>query len=231
MKLWLLTSVLVIGLHVSQPSLSEEIWKIASLNWEPYSSASMTTQGNAIQKLRTLLKQRNITLLVDFYPWERAKRVARSEEYVGYFPAWPEEVLDGFVASPTIDWSWIGVLKRADKGLEFRLLEELFTGYKVGMVSSYVYPEEIMQFTRGSEHNIVYAPNEISLLKMLVAGRQDFAITDPNAMIYLSERDGIGEIELVKTLLQKELVIAMRDGADNQHRIELINELLQDDED
>ncbi len=29
-----------------------EVWKIASLNWEPYSSAEMITQGNAIQDLR-----------------------------------------------------------------------------------------------------------------------------------------------------------------------------------
>lgn len=223
----LLSLALILGLSISSQARSEEVWKIASLNWEPYSSARMTTQGNTIQKLRMLLKQRNITLLVDFYPWERAKRIAREDDYIGYFPAWPEEVLDGFIASPAIDWSWIAVLKQADVDLEYQSLEELYSNYKVGLISSYVYPEEIIYPARDSLDNIVYAPNENSLLKMLIAGRQHCAITDPNVMTYLSERDGIGQIEVVETLMKKELVIALREDERTQARIKLLDELLR----
>ncbi|WP_421863093.1 hypothetical protein [Motiliproteus sp.] len=228
MRQGFLVSVLMLGWLTASSVHGEEVWKIASLNWEPYSSARMTTQGNAIQKLRTLLKQQNITLQVDFYPWARAKRIAQEAEYVGYFPAWPEEVGDGFVASPVIDWSWIAVLKQAGRDVNFQQLDQLFESYKVGLVSTYVCPDAITRSALSSSGNVVYAPNEASLLKMLVAGRQDCAVTDPNVMMYLSERDGIGQIETVRTLFKKELVLAMRASADNQHRIERLKSLLQD---
>lgn len=46
---------------------AEEVWKITSLDWQPYSGADMATQGNSIQKLRELLKKEGITLQVDFF--------------------------------------------------------------------------------------------------------------------------------------------------------------------
>ncbi len=213
---------------ISSPLYGQETWKIASLNWEPYSSAQMSTQGNSIQKLRALLKQENITLLVDYYPWKRAQKVAREKEYVGYFPAWPEEVHDGFTASPVIDWSWIGILKLSDKILDYQTLDELFRHHRVGLVSSYVYPEEIAGAARKAPDNVVYAPNEMSLLKMLLVGRQDCAITDPFVMTYLAEKDGIGEIETAQILMKKALVLAFRNDEENQHRIRLLRKLLEE---
>lgn len=62
-----------------------EVWKITTLNWEPYSSANMATQGNSIQRLRYLLAKQDIQLLVDFLPWKRAQLEAEETEYIGYF--------------------------------------------------------------------------------------------------------------------------------------------------
>lgn len=222
--------ILINGLLLSFHLHGGETWKIASLNWEPYSSAGMTTQGNSIQKLRALLKQKDITLLVDYYPWERAKKIAREDEYVGYYPAWPEEVATGFTASPAIDWSWIGILKESNTTLDFKNLNDLFKRYKVGLVSSYVYPDEIMKPALNSPENIIYSPNEISLLKMLLVGRQDCAITDPYVMTYLAERDGYGDIETVKILMKKELVIAFRNDEENLTRLKILKSILRENE-
>lgn len=98
---------------ISLTASGQTVWKIASLDWEPYSGNTLHTEGNSIQKLRHELRKHNIELLVEFYPWKRAQKKAASAESIGYFPAWPEEVYAGFVASPAIDWSQIAIMKMA----------------------------------------------------------------------------------------------------------------------
>lgn len=80
---------------------------------------------------------------MEFYPWKRAQLVAKTKEYVGYFPAWPEEVYVGFTASPTIDWSGIAIMKRSESSVSFESLDDLFNQYTVGIVNSYAYPKVI----------------------------------------------------------------------------------------
>jgi len=209
-------------------SYAEETWKIASLNWEPYSGAEISNQGNSIQKLRELLKKEGISLIVEFYPWKRAQNKAKTVGYIGYFPAWPEEVTEGFVASLPVDWSSISVLKKTGNAVDFTNMDELFSKYKVGVVSTYVYPEAIsiamkkyLKHTDGSQ-------NEVALLKKLAAGRDEVAITDPNVMMYLAEKRGVSSIEAVKQVMQKELVVALRDDVENKKRIDLLNKLLKE---
>lgn len=112
--------VMVITFCVFPFSQAEE-WKITSLDWEPYSSSTMASQGNIIQKLRNLLKTEGIDLIVEFYPWKRSKFLAKKEGYVGYFPAWPEEVDPCcFFASPPIGLSEIAVMKKVMPPLNLR---------------------------------------------------------------------------------------------------------------
>lgn len=47
-------------------------------------------------------------------------------------------------------------------------------------------------------------------------------------MVYHAEREGLGDsIEVLESLMQKELVVALRDEADIQERIELLQSLLK----
>ena len=218
-------SILII-MTVMWSTHAEEVWKITSLNWEPYSGATIASQGNAIQELRELLKKADIRLIVEFCPWKRAQLTAKGPDYVGYFPAWPEEVADGFVASPPIDWSEISILKRADTELEFNSIDELFEKYTVGIIHTYVYPKVITDAMAKYPNHVDKTPNEASLLKKLSVGRCQAAITDPNVMMYLAETEGISNITPVQVVMKKELVLALRDQPDNQARIDLLKKLL-----
>jgi len=142
-------------------SLTEETWKIASLNWEPYSGAEMRTQGNSVQKLRILLKKEKINLIVEFYPWKRAQIIAKNKEYVGYFPAWPEEVYEGFTASPAVDWSEIGIMQHLGSNLRFESVDDLFKNYIVGIVQTYAYPKAIDDAIKKYPNHTEKTPNEI----------------------------------------------------------------------
>lgn len=205
-----------------------EVWKVASLDWEPYSSSDMNNQGNVIQKLRNLLAERDIELVVEFYPWSRARQIAKDESYVGYFPAWVEEVDEGFIASPPIEDSWIAVLKKPGRELRYRGVEELFMKYSVGLVSSYNYPTQIEKASELFKKNTVLANSETSLLNLLNSGRFVCAITDPYVMTYLAQKRGDNEVEIDRILLRKDLVIALRKDSQVQARYRLLESLLND---
>lgn len=205
---------------------AEEVWKITSLDWQPYSGADMATQGNSIQKLRELLKKEGITLQVDFFPWARAKDVAKSKEYVGFFPAWPEEVDKGFVASPAVDQSEIGVLRNRASKVTFKNVDDLFKNHTVGIVKTYVYPQDISDAAKKYPKNTDGAMTEESLLQKLAKGRHQTAITDPSVMLYLAGKQGIDNVESVQVLTKKDLVIALRDDEENKPRIARLQKIL-----
>ena len=186
----------------------------------------MPTQGNSIQKLRELLNKEGIDLVVEFYPWARAQEIASQEGYVGYYPAWPEEVAEGFTASLPVDWSEIGVLTHANSGVKWTNLEALFE-HKVGLVSTYKYPEIIFKLTKANPQNIDLIPNELSLLRMLSVKRVKVGITDPTVMHYLAAREGIDNIKTLQRLMKMPLVLAFRNSPENLELIEVLNKLLQ----
>lgn len=223
----LVTSLLILYFVfcVSGSALSEEVWKITSLNWEPYSGAELSNQGNSIQKLREALRAKGIRLVVEFYPWKRAQKLAGTKDYIGYFPAWPEEVSTGFVASPAVDVSEISLMKRSDNTVIYTGINDLFKNYKVGIIKTYVYPKEITDAMEKYPSNVDETPNELSLLRKLVNGRNSVAITDPNVMLYLAGKEGLSNVESLKVIMNKDLVVSLRDEPDNKKRIALLNKL------
>ncbi len=215
------------GIMLPCQSYCEKVWKMTSLSWGPYADEKADSMGTTTKLLTDLLADEGIRLVVEFYPWERAKKKARSREYAGYFPAWPEEVMEGFRASPIIDWSEIAVLKKSGVNFNFTSLRDLFCNYKIGLISSYQYPQEIQIYIKQYSYNIDEAPDEISLMKKLVNGRHNFAITDPNVMKYYAEPLEIRNFETVRVIMRKELVVAMRDDEENRERIELLYRILK----
>lgn len=202
---------------------AKETWIITSLNWQPYSGDDMNNQGNAIQALRNALQKSDIELLVEFYPWKRAQKLASSKRYIGYFPAWPEEVYAGFIASNTISWSNISVISANKHNVVFDSIDDLFKNYSVGLVESYTYPEKIEICASKYKINVFDALNELLLLRKLVAGRHQTMITDPLVAEYLAEKHAIEGYKVVKKLYNKPLVVALRDQPDNIRALQIIN--------
>jgi len=206
-----------------------ETWRITSLAWEPYSGSDIPKQGSSIDILRELLKQEGIELIVEFYPWKRAQMLAAKTGYVGYFPAWPEEVAEGFTASPAIDWSSIGVLKRSNQAISFDSINTLYEKYKVGTVSTYAYPKKITDAMMLFPQNVSGAPHEEALLKKLSTARTDVAITDPTVMMYLAGKYEITNVEPIEPILMKKQLVLAFNNADpeNVKRLNRLNQILK----
>ncbi|MCP4115019.1 MAG: amino acid ABC transporter substrate-binding protein [Desulfobacteraceae bacterium] len=202
-------------------------WRITSLDWQPYSGSDMRDQGKSIAILKDVLARNGIELIVEFYPWRRAQYLARQPKYLGYFPAWPEEVAEGFVASQPVDWSYIGVLAPTGSNLTWENIDTLYKNHKVATIVTYAYPREIEDAMKRFPGNVITSPNETLCAKMLVGKRAEAAITDPNVMLYSAKQVGITNIEILKKDLRKKaLVIALRNDDANRERIEFLNKIL-----
>lgn len=211
----------------SSPSVfCAETWKITSLDWEPYADSKALSQGTAITTLREILKQANITLVVEFYPWDRAKRLAKGKDFVGYFPSWHEEVIDGFSPSSVVAQSGYGVMTYEGSGLKWNGLKELFS-HRVGLVPSYIYPDEVRELAKLYPENVDYTTNELLLVKKLSKKRFDAAISGPEVMLYIASKQKIKNLVILHSFAPKGMVLAFRDGPDNQKRMILFEKLLK----
>lgn len=225
---WFRTFLVSVFLLSCNSSFSvAETWRITSLEWPPYSGANLKGGGKAIVALRAALKNAEIDLEVDFMPWTRAQSVASSPEYVGYFPAWPEEVKEGFAASAPVDLSLVGVLQRKGTDTNWTSIEELFLKYRVGFVRSYVYPAELQRQIYQSYDPEDGAEDEHDLARVLDAGRVDVALTDPMVMMHVAEELSLTEIDgKAKILQQHPLVLALSKKEGYEEKRQLLNKLL-----
>ncbi len=204
-----------------------ETWRIASPEWPPYAGAGLPDNGRAIEKLRTLLERDGITLEVDFMPWSRAKAVAASSQYIGYFPAWPIEVDDLFVVTDPVDFSRLAIIKRVETTLSTPCIDRLFEEYRVGFVAGHVYPAPIQRLIHQHYRPEDGSENEEDLVRVLAAGRIDAALSDPAVLLHLADKLHLNGIDTDIDILEKHpLVLALsRTGAYRQ-RLERLNDLL-----
>lgn len=208
------------------PLNAAEIWRITSLDWGPYADSKMHSQGSAITTLRNILKQANIKLAVEFYPWQRAKQMAGGKNYVGYFPAWHEEVIEGFVPSSAVAWSGYGVVTYKGSGLKWNGLDDLFT-HRIGIVPSYIYSDDVRKQIEAHPEKVDITHSELSLVKKLSSKRFKAAISGPEVMHYIAKQHGINNLITLHSFPPKELVLAFRDRPDNRVRIILFEKLLK----
>lgn len=210
------------------PLLQAETWKIASLEWPPYAGKKIEGGGTAIVALREVLQKQNIVLEVEYYPWERAQDYARKPEYVGYFPAWPEEVDKGFMGSESVQNSTIGLLYREGMDVKWSSIDDLISHNRVGLIKSYTYPKAIESTAKKYPKNVDHSRDEETMVKKLSNGRMNIAITDPKVMLYYAKKLNITNIKASDQIIEeKALVVSFADRDDNKARLKLLNSLLK----
>lgn len=207
-----------------------ETWRIASLEWPPYAGADLEGGGTAIQDLRKLLIRAGIDLEVDFMPWPRAKTLAGTAAYIGYYPAWPEEVQDNFAFSNAVSMSAIGIIWNRDDTPDWTSLAHLFDTNRVGFIRSYRYPVEFQ--TLITKHYGVKGgvENESDLVRVLAAGRVDIALTDPTVLHTVAEKLSLGGIPTKSEILKRHpLVLALEKTDGYEARLEMLNRLIAEE--
>lgn len=202
-----------------------ETWKITSLEAPPYASSKMANGGDAIALLRDTLAKKSINLEVEYLPWQDAIRKAQLTGYLGYYPAWQSEMMPGFVASPIILNSQLAVITNQSNPQDFENLEQLFNEHKVGVVEPYIYPDVVEKVIQSYAGSIVQTANDEELFHLMQTKQVNFAITAPKVLNYFAEQQNLPEPKIVTQFTDTPLVIGIRNDAENQAKIALLNDL------
>lgn len=225
--------VFLLLLHLSSGTSKAEVWRLTSLHWPPYSGSEVDHGGAGIAALRRVLASMGDSLEVEFLPWSRAQRkAAKNNDIVGYYPAWPSEVHDGFFASEVVFHSPVGFAELRDAPIAWQKLDDL-VGKRIAVVSTYTYPDDFQQLINSGKLEIVQAQSDAAALRMLARQRVDAVAIDRFVMAHLLANDpslepSAEQIQFhERELVRYELVIAMRDTPSNHVRADRLQAALR----
>jgi len=201
---------------------SAETWRVAAIeDWPPYMDKSLKGKALGYGALELALNKIGVKLQVDYYPWNRARYLAKHDDrYIGYYCAWPEEVDEGFFASVPIFHSPVVLISKKTGALPSYGTVDLSQKF-VALVKSYIYPAPY----EGLKRQVRVANGEV-LLRSLLLNRVDYGVIDKYVLRYLVQtrpalRAIAEEIYVHEdTEMSMPLVLAFKDTPANRERAE-----------
>ena len=204
------------------PVEAAETWKIASLEWPPFSGEKLLDGGSAIKALRDTLKEHDIELVVEYYPWTRAIAQASSPSMIGFYPAWPEDVGKGFSLSGTLFKSPMIIAQNRKAPFNIKSLSDL-KGKVVGTVQDYGNTKEFNDMVAKGIIIGDSGPDDLIGVKKLGASRIDAMIIDRNVLNYILKFQYVVPGEPIFDsggwIAQKELLVAVNNAHPKKNEI------------
>lgn len=207
-----------------------ESWKIATLEWPPYTCSQCYKNGAAAEALRQVLKKEGITVEFVFYPWVQAQKNGGKRSFVGYFPSWKEEILPGFKASEVLFKSPVVFMERKEKPLYWNSLQDL-KGKTFAVTEGYGNTIEFNQMIKDGQLKTSRVLNEESTIRKLIAGSVDGVLIDLFVgKYYLNKIFSVQKSQLAlneKVVENKELYFAFNEAS--LQKAEVLNRALRND--
>ncbi|WP_259394770.1 ABC transporter substrate-binding protein [Shewanella sp. SR44-3] len=166
-------------------SVNAKTLALTSLEWPPFAGESLPEQGASIFIVRQALATMGHELQVDFYPWNRAMRLAekKGNNYHGYFPEYqyntPEHLF-----STQIGTSPLGLIERKDNPLIWQQVKDL-NRYSLGVVDGYENIKELDLMIANGTQEAESVTADIQNLRKVAAKRIDGAVIDLLTFQYL----------------------------------------------
>jgi polar amino acid transport system substrate-binding protein len=213
------------ALLFSFQTLATETWKVASLDWKPYSGESLREGGIGIVILRAALKAEGVDLVVEFYPWSRAIQKARDPAYAGLYPAWNEDILGRFIKSPALFKSPVGFVEPRNKPLVWSKLEDL-KGKTIGIVQDYGNTHEFNVLVKKGVIKTEVVVSDVLNIRKVAAGRINGAYIDLNNLNYLLKndvKDVAQKVQASSTVIEtKDLFLAINPKFKNKNAASIL---------
>lgn len=172
MQLIALVSILMFSL-----SAAAERWIVATVEWPPYTCSKCYRNGAAAEALRQVLEKKGISIEFVFYPWIQTQKNGGKRSFVGYFPAWKDEILPGFSGAGPLFSSPLVFLEKRDKPLVWQTLDDL-NGKIFATTEGYGSTEEIARKVRKGDFKTLSVLSEESTLVKLAEGKVDGVLMD-----------------------------------------------------
>lgn len=167
---------------------SAERWVVATLDWPPYICSTCPKNGAAAEAIRKTLEKKGITIEFIFYPWVQAQKNGGKPSFVGYFPAWKEEVLPEFFSSASLFSSPVVFVQRKNKPLKWKSLRDL-KGKTFAVTQGYGNTEEFNQLVKSKTFKVVTVLGESATLTRLGRGSVDGVLMDYRVAQYYLKND------------------------------------------
>lgn len=200
----------------SKPIYADTLY-LTSLHWPPFSGAQLKNQGACIAIARAALEAVGHTLVVDFYPWSRAVRMAsrNNAKYLGYLPEYAHPT-DKFVFSLPMGRSALGIVEQKAHPVSWTQQSDL-NHYTIGVVKDYVNTPDLDQMMAQGSQPFEAVSSDLHNLNKVATGRIDAAVIDEHVLQYLLSQPDMAhvreKVQFNKRLLTyKELFIAFKNN-------------------
>ncbi|MEK2645883.1 substrate-binding periplasmic protein [Bdellovibrio sp. BCCA] len=202
-----------------------ETWVVATLDWPPYICSSCPQNGAAADAIRKVLSKKGITIEFVFSPWVQAQKNGGKPSYVGYYPAWKEEVLPGFYSSEALFTSPVVFLQRKDKPLKWKELKDL-KGKTFAVTQGYGNTEEFNHLVQKKMIKVMPLLSETATIEKLVEGLVDGVLIDYRVAQYYLKNNSTkyaGVLEINPKIIEtKSLFFSFNEH--NKEKIRILND-------
>ena len=223
MRGFLLPSAVAALVLAAVPAAADPV-KLTSLDWPPFSGASLPLKGATSAVVEDAFKAAGDKASVEFLPWQEAVDTAMKKPgYVGYFPEYYSKELaaDRCLFSKSIGNSPLGFVENKGAPVKWKKLADL-QGKPIGTVEGYVNEAEFDHMAAAGELTVQPAADDVTNLKKVASGELALAVIDRNVMDYLlnfdaSLKDARAKLQFnEKPLENKDLFICFRKDKDGE---------------
>lgn len=182
-------------LTVMDNSVNAKTLTLTSLEWPPFAGQSLPEQGASIFIVRTALESMGHELIVNFYPWNRAVRLAekRGNKYLGYFPEYEYPTTD-FVFSNVIGSSPLGIIENVKHPIEWQEEKDL-NQYTLGVVDGYINTITLDTMIENGQQKAESVTSDMHNIRKLAVKRIDAAVIDIMVFKYLLHQPKLSKIK------------------------------------
>ncbi|WP_298213008.1 transporter substrate-binding domain-containing protein [Acidovorax sp.] len=169
----LATPVFGFGVHA-------ETLRIATGELPPYASSARPDDGISLHIVRQAFAKVGVKVTYVFLPWTRALVETRDGKWDAT-AAWGRsaERDKGFLISDNVLTEQWQILYRSDRSFKWSNLQDL-KGQRIGVVADYTYTPEFWRMAKDGLLLADVAPDDVSNLNKLLAGRVDIVLLDRN---------------------------------------------------
>ena len=177
--LWGLPMALGLAVGAGMGARAETL-RIATGELPPYASAARPDQGISLHIVRQAFARAGVQVEYVFLPWTRAHVEARDGKWDAT-AAWGRnaERDKGFLISDNVLTEQWQVLYRSDRSFSWSSLQDL-KGLRIGVVADYTYTPDFWAMVKDGSLQADVAPDDVSNLNKLLAGRVDVVPLDRN---------------------------------------------------
>ncbi|WP_460031859.1 substrate-binding periplasmic protein [Megalodesulfovibrio paquesii] len=202
---------------------SLRVVRLASVEWPPYTSATLPGNGATATVLRKALEASGMELRIEFMPWARVLETVRKDaSFVGFFPEYlSADRLAEFVYSAPIGASELCFMERTGHPVPWETLEDL-AGLSIGVVQGYVNAVRFDALVAAGQLRTEAVADDLTNIRKVLSGRLPLAVIDPLVLRHHLHTDPslapqAGKVRAQERILEhKTLHVCFRKGPEGE---------------